>query len=258
MDSSRTLLSYCISAGRKSATGGYRIACPPDRSGPIGIVSRISHILRNTRYAQRTTKLLLLLAVLSSGCTIYGVFGDSIPAADYYYLNPDKRLATIGRVAIVELNNDSSYPQISTDITEALFQALQKKQVFGLTVVGQHDASWRSLQLDFDSTYTLDQIMAIRETLKCDGILIGTITEFRPYPHMAVGLRLKLLDLRDGQLLWALEQVWDNADKTTESRIKSYFKAQKRSGFASLREQLAAVSSLEFIKFVSYEVAETL
>ena len=258
MDSSRTLLSYCISAGRKSATGGYRIACPPDRSGPIGIVSRISHILRNTRYAQRTTKLLLLLAVLSSGCTIYGVFGASAPAADYYYLNPDKRLATIGRVAIVELNNDSSYPQISTDITEALFQALQKKQVFGLTVVGQHDASWRSLQLDFDSTYTLDQIMAIRETLKCDGILIGTITEFRPYPHMAVGLRLKLLDLRDGQLLWALEQVWDNADKTTESRIKSYFKAQKRSGFASLREQLAAVSSLEFIKFVSYEVAETL
>ncbi len=156
------------------------------------------------------------------------------------------------------MNNDSSYPQISTDITEALFQALQKKQVFGLTVVGQQDASWRSLQLDFESTYTLDQIMAIRETLKCDGILVGTITEFRPYPHMAVGLRLKLLDLRDGQLLWALEQVWDSADKTTEFRIKSYFKAQKGSNFVSLREQLAAVSSLEFIKFVSYEVAETL
>ncbi|MHC4596496.1 MAG: hypothetical protein ACYS19_16335, partial [Planctomycetota bacterium] len=228
MDGSRTLLSYCISAGRKSATGGYRIASPLDRSGPIGIVSCISHMFRNARYIHRTTKLLLLLAVLSSGCTIYGVFGDSAPAADYYYLNPDKRLATIGRVAIVELNNDSSYTQISTDITESLFQALQKKQVFGLTVVGQQDASWRSLQLDFDSTYTLEQIIAIRETLKCDGILIGTITEFRPYPHMAVGLRLKLLDLRDGQLLWALEQVWDNADKTTESRIKSYFKAQKR------------------------------
>ena len=257
MDNSRTVLSYCVYAGRKSATGGYRIAYPPDRSGPISIVSRISHILRNTQYAQRATKL-LLLAVLLSGCSIHSIYRASAPAADYYYVNADKGLTTLGRVAIVELNNDSSYPQISADVTEALFQALQKRQVFGLTVVRQHDASWRSLQLDLDSTYTLDQLMAIRETLKCDGILIGTITEFRPYPHMAVGLRLKLLDLRDGQLLWALEQIWDSADKTTEYRIKKYFQSQKRSGFAPLREQLAAVSSLEFIKFVSYEVAETL
>jgi hypothetical protein len=259
MDSSRTALSDCVSAGHKSAAGGCRIAYPPDRSGPIAVVPRISHILRNTNYARRTMKsLLLLLAVLSSGCTIYSVFEGSAPAADYYYLNPDKRLTEIGRVAIVELNNDSSYPQISTDITEALFQALQKKQVFGLTVVGRHDASWRSLQLDFDSTHTLDQIMAIRKALKCDGILLGTITEFRPYPHMTVGLRLKLLDLTDGQLLWALEQVWDGADKTTEYRIKKYFQSQKRSGSAPLREQLTAVSSFEFIKFVSYEVAATL
>ncbi|MHC4605278.1 MAG: hypothetical protein ACYS6W_18330, partial [Planctomycetota bacterium] len=76
--------------------------------------------------------------------------------------------------------------------------------------------------------------------------------------HMAVGLRLKLLDLRDGQLLWALEQVWDSADITTEKRIKEYFKSEKRQGFAPLHEQLATVSPLEFIKFVSFEVAGTL
>jgi len=100
--------------------------------------------------------------------------------------------------------------------------------------------------------------MAIRETLKCDGVLVGTVTEFRPYPHMAVGLRLKLLDMRDGQLLWALEQVWDSADKTTRNRMKAYFKAEKGSGFEPLKEQLAAVSPIEFIKFVSYEVGATL
>ena len=196
-----------------------------------------------------------LLAFLISGCQSHEA---SKPAADYYYLNPNKRLTTIGRVAIVELENDSSYPEISTDITGSLFRALQKRQVFGLTIVRRDDPSWRSLQLEGDSTYSLDQISAIRETLKCDGVLLGTITEFRPYPHMAVGLRLKLLDMRDGQLLWALEQVWDGADKAIEQRTKSYFKAQKGSGFAPLQEQLATVSPLEFIKFVSYEVAATL
>jgi hypothetical protein len=147
---------------------------------------------------------------------------------------------------------------MSADVTGPLFRALQKRQVFGLTIVRRDDPSWRSLQLDGDSTYSLDQISAIRETLKCDGVLLGTITEFKPYPHMTVGLRLKLLDMRDGQLLWALEQVWDGADKAIEQRTKSYFKAQKGSGFAPLQEQLATVSPLEFIKFVSYEVAATL
>ena len=235
MNSIGTVLSYCVS----------RIA---------DIVSRMSRILRSTEYARGAMELILLVALLS-GCDTYRAPGS---AGDYYYLNPDKKLDTIGRVAIVELDNDSSYPQISTDVTESLFQALQKKQVFGLTIIRQDDPSWRSLQLDLDTTYSIEQILAIRQTLKCDGVLVGTITEFRPYPHLAVGLRLKLLDLRDGQLLWALEQVWDTADKTTENRIKKYFRSEKRSGFAPLHDQLATVSSLEFIKFVSFEVAGTL
>ncbi len=211
-------------------------------------VCSLSYILRLT--------ILFWSAVLLSGCITY--YSGSAPAADYYYINPNKSLSTVGRVAIVELNNNSSYPEISNDVTEKMYQALQKKQIFGLTVVRQDEPLWRSLQLDLDSKYTLDQIITIHETLKCDAVLLGTITEFRPYPHMIIGLRLKLLDLRDGQLLWALEQVWDSADKTTEYRIKDYFHSHKRSGYAPLREQLASVSSLEFIKFVSYEVAETL
>jgi len=199
--------------------------------------------------------MLVLMAVLLLGCNSRKT---SAPVTDYYYLNPYKKLTTLGRVAIVELENDSSYPQISADITGSLFRSLQKRQVFGLTIVRRDDPSWRSLQLDGDSTYSLEQILAIRQTLKCDGVLLGTVTEYRPYPHMAVGLRLKLLDMRDGRLLWALEQVWDSADKTTKERTKDYFKTEKGSGFEPLNEQLATVSPIEFLKFVSYEVAATL
>ncbi|MFH1882385.1 MAG: hypothetical protein ABIL62_06725 [Planctomycetota bacterium] len=236
MNSSRTILSYLVA--RRSFLG----------------VCGLTHISPVVGHRSRVA-ILLLLAALLSGCITY--YKASAPA-DYYYLNPNKSLTTIGRVAIVELDNNSSYPKASTDVTEKLYQALQKKQIFGLTVVRQNDPSWRSLQLDLGSKYTLDQLSAIHETLKCDAVLLGTITEFRPYPHMTIGLRLKLIDLRDGQLLWAIEQVWDSADKTTEYRIRDYFRSQKRSGYAPLHEQLAAVSPIEFIKFVSYEVAETL
>lgn len=198
--------------------------------------------------------LFLLLLAAVPGCHSRILFE---PVADCYYLNPDKQLRSLGRVAFIELGNNSSYPQISADMTETLFLTLQKKQLFGLTVINQENPAWRSLQLDLDSPYSLEQLSAMRETLKCDAVLTGKITQYEPYPHMAIGLRIKLLDLSNGQLLWALEQVWDSSDKTTENKIRRYFQSQMRSGFSPLGEQLAIVSSLEFIRFVAYEVAET-
>lgn len=234
------------------------------------IVPHASYILRNAQCARHAVKLLLLLVFLS-GCVVYRA---AEPAANYYYLNPYKDLSAIGRTAFVELDNESSYPQISADVTEALFQALQKKQLFGLTIVHKNDPLWHSLQSQLKgcpetqnaaamtsgtvSEYNLEQLSAIRKTLKCNAILTGTITQYRPYPHLTIGLRLKLIDLRDGQLLWALEQVWDSTDKTTERRIRNYYSSRILPRFASLGEQLGVVSSLKFIKFVGYEVARTL
>ncbi len=200
------------------------------------------------------TSLMFLLLFLS-GC---GNWDETMQAMDGCYINPNKDLSDIGRVAIVELANDSGYPQISTDLTDALYQSLQKKQLFSLSIIRQNNPAWQSLQLDQDSTYTLEQLFAIRKTLKRDAILIGTVTKYTPYPHMAVGLRVRLVDLKDGELLWGVERIWDSSDKITEYQIENYYKRQIRSGFAPLRERLAIMSQRKFLEFVTYETAETL
>ncbi|UCG46222.1 MAG: hypothetical protein JSU94_12030 [Phycisphaerales bacterium] len=177
---------------------------------------------------------------------------------DHYYLNPYKNLSNIGSVALLEPNNNSVYPQMSAELTESLFQAVQKRQLFAVRVVRQNDLAWRDLQIAPDSAYTLRQLHAMRQTLNCNAVLVGKITSYQPYPHMSIGLRLRLVDLADGQLLWAMEQIWDTADKATEKRIGRYFHDQIRSGHAPVPEQLVAVSPIHFMKFVAYEVAETL
>jgi hypothetical protein len=211
-------------------------------------------------YRRQRTDFCFLFSVicflfLPAGCRFYEA---SEPMPRYSYLSPYKDLTAVGRVAIVELDNDSAYPKISTDITEALFLALQKKQLFGLTMVHQDDAAWRSLEIEPDTVYTLEQLFVIYNVLKCDALLVGTVTEYKPYPHMTVGLRLRLLDLSDGQLLWAAEQVWDSADKTMQRTIKKYYQSQTLSGQESLSEQMTIISPLKFIGFIAYEVAETL
>lgn len=211
-----------------------------------------------TKIRKRTILAAAVMACLTllPGCNI--IYRTSIREPDYYYINPNKSLIAVGRAVLIEMDNESTYPQISADMTEALFRALQKKQLFSLAVIHQTDPAWKSLQLDTNSQYTLDQLSAMRKTLKCNAVMVGTVTTYQPYTHMTIGIRLKLVDLSDGQLLWAFEQVWDATDKITAKRIENYLQAQIRDGFAPLRGDLLAISPLKFVKFVAYEVAETL
>jgi len=198
---------------------------------------------------------ILSLVIAPLGCSRH-----RMPAllGQHYSPEASKCLSTIGTVCLVELHNNTAYPQVSGDVTDSLYQTLQKKHLSGLSLLRQNDPAWRNLQIRPDSPYTLEQLLATRKMLRVDTVLIGTVTSYTPYPHMAMGLQLNLIDLRNGQVVWAIEQVWDTADKTTEQRIKRYFDRQIRSSFSPLDEQLAMISSINFVRFVTYDVTETL
>jgi hypothetical protein len=195
-----------------------------------------------------------VLFLLACGCQSH----PEDPMAKSYYLSPNKDLRRLGRVALVEMDSTSSSPEIAPAVTDSLFVETQKRQVFGVTVIRRDDPAWRGLQANLDSLQALRELTPVRDTLGCNGLLVGTVTRYQPYPRMVIGLRLKLLDLTDGQLLWGMEQVWDGSDRTIQKRIKAYSKEERRSGQSPLREELAVVSPLSFCKFVAYEVAGTL
>jgi hypothetical protein len=178
--------------------------------------------------------------------------------ANAYYLSPDRDLRRLGRVALIETEGVADSAEIAAAMTDAFFLEVQKKQIFSVMTVSRNEPVWRNVQENLESAQALRQLGTIREALGCNGLLVGTVTRYQPYPHMAIGLRLKLIDLADGQLLWGLEQVWDSADKNIGKRIKAYLKDQQRSGQSPLREDLVVVSPLNFCKFVAYEVAGTL
>ena len=193
--------------------------------------------------------------MVMSGCVIYT---EQEPLSQFYYRNPNKDLSTIGRVALIELTNNSSHPKIHSSATLTLYEAIQKKQFFSLSIIDDNHPAWHSLQLDNNTAYSYQQLADIKKELKCDAIIFGTVTDYHPYPHMTIGLSLKLIDLRDGELVWAVEEIWDTSDKKTEYRIERYYNINTRSGLMPLHKELMAISPIKFQKFVSYEIAETL
>jgi hypothetical protein len=191
------------------------------------------------------------LTIACVGCSGHGTSGLLFSSGS------QKNFTTIRTLCLVELSNHTAYPQISGDVSASLYQAIQKKNLFDLSMLRQSDADWKNLPLNPDSPNSLEQLLAARKMLGVDAVLIGSVASFTPYPHMSMGLNLKIIDLRDGRLVWKMEQVWDTDDKATVEKIKKFFEHQMRPGFSPLDEKLAMLSSINFIKFVTYGAAET-
>ena len=195
--------------------------------------------------------------ILLTGCSIVR---PKTPATEplRYYRYPGMDLSRVGRVVMPQLKNLSANPDLANEITVALAEELQKKQIFGLDTIYPTDPKWKNADLGDASRYSAKQLSEFRANLKADALLFGKITHYRPYPRNSVGLKLQLVDCRTGQLLWAIDQVWDSTDAAVEKRIESFFKKQMRSGYDPMKWKLTMLSPRIYNKFIAYEISETM
>lgn len=175
-----------------------------------------------------------------------------------FYLPRPQDLTRIGRVAMVELSYDGHHPGLQRGVTDALVTAIRDKSLFHLEVVRSDDPRLEQLPAGLHRRSSYQDLAAVRKTLGCDALLIGSIQRFEPYPRMQVGLLLRLLDLKNGRLVWGLEHTWDTSDQATELRIREFFRSRMRRDYDPLDWRLALVSPRAFHKYVACEVAGTL
>jgi hypothetical protein len=246
-------------------TGVLRSLDEAGRSGGIYSKSSAQRFLNFALYVLHfaspkaaLAKALLPMAVMIiplSSCTLYRpVAGET----GHYYINPYADFSTVGKTVVFELDNLSTHPELSTDLTQAITEAVQKRHLFSLSALYRAESAWRKLDLNGSSSYSLEELSVIRQQSKADAVLFGRINQYHPYPHLLVALHLKLIDLRNGKLLWATEQVWDSTDKSVERRMRLYFNTRMRAGFQPLDWELLITSPRAFNKFIACEVAQTL
>jgi hypothetical protein len=207
---------------------------------------------------QKNAVLILLagMAGLLSGCNSDGVSAQPAGARPHY-ANPRKDVARIARIILLEPKNLSADPQISVAFTSALSTALERKSLFGQTVVYRKDPVLAKYQMDYEK-FPLETLREIRKAFGCDAIMTGVIRDYRTYPRMTISVRLRLVDISDGDLIWAVEQVWDSTDKELSARMKGFFEQEMRGGYEPLNWKMGLVSPNVFNKFVCYEIGETL
>lgn len=186
--------------------------------------------------------------------------GDACPPRPVvgHYLASPQALQSVHRVVFIQLDGGTRYPQMAQVMTDSLFVALQGRGLFRLDVMPEDDPQCQDLPLRSREGFSIEQLNAIRQALRCDAVLLGQVTQFLPHPRMQVGLSLRLIDLKRGQLVWGVENVWDSTDRKIEKRMDEFFEERMRHGYEPIDERLVHASPRTFGKFVAWEVACTL
>jgi len=196
---------------------------------------------------------LMAAAVLAVGCVRLG----PRPAVKAYVdsqVFPDR----VRTVLILPLANETPDAAAAQGLTTALYQALQARRGLRVTLAPPTAPGDETGGLDPRRALTLKDLARIRTASGCDALVVGSVTHCHPYPRMQLGLYLRMLDLRDGRVVWAVDHIWDATDKATERRIEQYFREQRGSGYEPVQWHLATMSPAAFQQFVACETAATL
>jgi TolB-like protein len=159
---------------------------------------------------------------------------------------------------MLPLANESDHPGTETGLSEELFRAVQRCRLFHVRPVDPESPAAAALPPVGSAPLTLGDLLRLRQALGTDAVLAGTVTRWQPYPRMQTGLYLRLVDLRSGQVLWAVDHVWDATDEHTQRRLQRFFACRMGDGNDPFGWELGTVSPRTFQKFVAHEVAETL
>jgi hypothetical protein len=68
---------------------------------------------------------------------------------------------------------------------------------------------------------------SLKQFYGCDGVLFCHLTTFRPSPPLAIGWRLKLVDVKTGKIIWAADEIYDARDPNVAKAAKRFEKRQQ-------------------------------
>ena len=204
----------------------------------------------------RSLALVIASSIVMTGCL-------NVTYKDY----PDKlnvykdgeSLEKVTRLTFIEFNGSQGFPEISRKVTRKLTDTLVKRGLFKLDVIAPDAPVLIDLDLEKKSPYTIDELAKIRDTLKSDAILFGQVTSFRQYPGSRIGVFMRLLDLKNGSLVWAVDDVWDVNDRVVHKRMKDYHFDSRQSDYADLvTDDVKKMSTSALLDFVTWDISRTL
>jgi hypothetical protein len=158
------------------------------------------------------------------------------------------------RVAVLPFHRAEGIGRSAMAMDESMTSALRELGLHEVLTVSQTE---RDTLLKRDviraNRITTDELLALRDALKCDGVLIGRIEQFTSYDPLAIGVTADLVSCLDGSVVWSATGHFDGSRSDVQKEIENWYDRAISSGnIAGWRQ------TLESPKLFTRYVAERL
>jgi hypothetical protein len=140
-----------------------------------------------------------------------------------------RRLAVLPMV----FQRESPNAIAGTEMLEPVLEAeLAKTKKFEIVVVTPEALRQITGELRWAAEDPLPQplLQKLKQEFGCDAVLFRRLTVYRPYPPLAIGWSLKLVDAQNGKIWWAADEVFDADQPSVVIGARRY---QQQIDFAS-------------------------
>ncbi len=210
--------------------------------------------------------LLAFACLASGGCRSFHP-ADTAIGPGHWVSNvhqANRKLAKdIRRVAVLPVTCDRSDADMEAgrETLDALIrEELGKTRKFQVVTVLPEDLlAWTGRK-----SWTAEEVLprtvlpVLREKLGCDAVLFSRVTQFRPYPPLAVGLDLKLVVAGDAEQIWVLDEVFDAGDPSVAVSARRFHQDRDPMPAALADSRTVLVSPTEFGRYAANAAFETL
>jgi len=203
----------------------------------------------------RHISIFILFLLLFSGCT----FSPKVTRYSGLSYNKAEELKNtyIQRVLLLPFEYAVDREAVIDEITEAFSVELRKIGRFEVVVLEGKAKLLSENKIWDKGSINLSTVLQLRKKYDADAIIFGTITHYRPYEPMLLGIKLGMISTDTGTILWSADGVYDSNENEVAELVKYYFESTHQKS-ALYGWKLILLSMRRYSQFVANQITKTL
>lgn len=156
------------------------------------------------------------------------------------------------RIAVVGFENSTHYRHAAYEVQSELAAALRMKGCCEMVDMSHYWHDLCRLDAVLRAEYPIAVLARAWREFHCDAVMFARVNDFSPYPPLALGVSIRIVDAADAVLIGALDQHWSLADPHVLAAYQQWLEHR----FPSCRKPEIYLSSpLVFHQFAMEQVA---
>jgi hypothetical protein len=171
------------------------------------------------------------------------------------YRAPGVDWASVRRVVVMPLDNQSDEPEAADDIRGVLAAELQAMGRFEVIMAAPDCDPIEADPVHVSGRFREPELFAVALRYHADAVLIGSVTQYRPYTPPSVGLSLELVSAAEAVVVASLDGVWDSRDSGTAFLAREFYLHALNPGHSLIDPEKILTSPTLYQKFVCRQAA---